>query len=412
MSPLRAEGAPAPSGSRHIAFFNIPATGHLTPTLGVVEELVRRGHRVTYAATEEYADLIASTGATVLPYTSSIDPQKIVPAGADDWLARVLEGNVREGAATAPVFEEYFRSRGELPDLLAYDISVQFLGGVLTRKWNRPGVKFYSVSPTNRSIPREAVGAAAYDRIESELVAFAGAHGVRDVSFDLLVDDPQALNVVSVPREFQYRGEEFDEDGFVFVGPCLRERERVVDPSSGWQPPASGLPVVLISLGTSFNAQPDFFRRCVAALASGGKWHTVLVTGPGVDAASLGPLPDDVEVHAWLPLQEVLAHTRVFVCHGGWGTVMQSLHAGTPMVVVPQVGETDQLAHQIGALNLGTVLSREEATVPALREAVASVDADAGLRESVARMREHVHAAGGASRAADALLNRLPARVG
>ncbi|MFJ2741706.1 nucleotide disphospho-sugar-binding domain-containing protein [Streptomyces sp. NPDC087440] len=271
-------------------------------------------------------------------------------------------------------------------------------------------MKFYSVSPTNRSLPKEAVGAAAYERIESELLAFAGAHGVHDVSFDLLVDDPRALNVVSVPREFQYRGEEFDEDGFVFVGPCLREHERTVDPA-GWRPPASGLPVVLISLGTSFNAQPDFFRRCVAALASGGRWHVVLVTGPGVDAASLGPLPDNVEVHAWLPLQSVLAHTRVFVCHGGWGTVMQSLYAGTPMVVVPQVGETDQLAHQLGALNLGAVLSREEATVPALREAVAAVDADRELRDAVARMREHVLAAGGAERAADALLGRLPVRA-
>ncbi|NGO45084.1 macrolide family glycosyltransferase [Streptomyces ureilyticus] len=384
---------------RHFAFFNIPATGHLVPTLGVVEELVRRGHRVTYAATEAYADLIASTGATVLPYTSSIDPQTIVPAGAEDWLARVLLGNVREGAATAPVFEEYFR--GDLPDLLAYDISVQFLGGVLARKWNRPGVKFYSVSPTNRSIPREAVG-AAYDRIEAELRDFASAHGVADVSFDELVDDPRALNLVSVPRAFQYQQETFEEDRFAFVGPCLREG----DLAGGWEPPASGRPVVLISLGTSFNAQPEFFRMCVEAFA-GLPWHTVLVTGPGVDRAALGPLPEHVEVHAWLPLQAVLAHTRVFVCHGGWGTVMQSLYAGTPMVVVPQVGETDQLAHQISELNLGRVVSRDSVTAAVLRDAVAGVDGDRAVRASVARMREQVRGAGGAGRAADVMLGHL-----
>ncbi|MEU1280324.1 macrolide family glycosyltransferase [Streptomyces sp. NPDC005805] len=385
---------------RHFAFFNIPATGHLVPTLGVVEELVRRGHRVTYAATEAYADLVASTGATVLPYTSSIDPQTIVPAGAEDWLARVLLGNVREGAATAPVFEEHFR--GDLPDLLAYDISVQFLGGVLTRRWDRPGVKFYSVSPTNRSIPREAVGAEAYDRIESELGEFAAAHGVTGVSFDELVDDPRALNLVSVPRAFQYAQETFEEDRFAFVGPCLREG----DLSGGWEPPASGRPVVLISLGTSFNAQPEFFRMCVEAFA-GLPWHTVLVTGPGVDRSALGPLPEHVEVHEWLPLQAVLAHTSVFVCHGGWGTVMQSLYAGTPMVVVPQVGETDQLAHQLTELDLGRVLSRDEVTAALLRETVLTVAADAGVRESVAAMRKHVHDAGGASRAADEILAHL-----
>ncbi|MFE7128053.1 macrolide family glycosyltransferase [Streptomyces sp. NPDC057617] len=388
--------------SRHIAFFNIPATGHLTPTLGVVEELVRRGHRVTYAATAEYAELIASTGATVLPYTSSIDPQKIVPAGAEDWLARVLLGNVREGVATAPVIESYFGD--DLPDLLAYDISVQFLGGILTRKWGRPGVKFYSVSPTNRSIPREAVGAQAYDQIERELREFGARHGVGDVSFDELVDDPATLGVVSVPREFQYQQETFDER-FAFVGPCLRER----DLQARWEPPASGRPVVLISLGTSFNAQPEFFRTCVEAFA-GMPWHTVLITGPGVDRAALGPLPDHVEVHDWLPLQGVLAHTKVFVCHGGWGTVMQSLYAGVPMVVVPQVGETDQLAHQITSLNLGAVLSRDEVTASLIRDTVTAVDGDQEIRDGVGRMRKHVRDAGGAARAADEMLAHLERR--
>jgi MGT family glycosyltransferase len=32
----------------HLAFISIPAAGHVNPTLAVVAELVRRGHRVTY----------------------------------------------------------------------------------------------------------------------------------------------------------------------------------------------------------------------------------------------------------------------------------------------------------------------------------------------------------------------------
>lgn len=383
---------------RHIAFFNIPATGHITPTLGVVEELVRRGHRVTYAMTDAYADLVRSAGATVLPYVSSIDPQTIVPAGADDWLARVLTGNLREGVATAPVVEEYFS--GDLPDVLAYDISMQFLGGVLTRKWNRPGVKFYSVSPTNRSIPREAVG-PAYDRIVSELTEFAATHGVVDTGFDEFVDDPYAMNLVSVPRAFQHRREAFDDDRFAFVGPCLRRG----DLAGEWHPPGDSAPVVVISLGTSFNVQYDFFRTALQAVTEKG-WHTVLITGPGVDREALGPLPSRVEVHDWLPLQAVLPHARVFVCHGGWGTVMHSLHAGVPMVVVPQVGETDELCRQLTGLDLGRVLPREEVTAERLWDAVTDVDRDLGVRTAVARMRTEVLAAGGAAAAADVILRQ------
>jgi UDP:flavonoid glycosyltransferase YjiC (YdhE family) len=35
---------------QHIAFVSIPSIGHVYPTLAVAAELVRRGHRVTYAS--------------------------------------------------------------------------------------------------------------------------------------------------------------------------------------------------------------------------------------------------------------------------------------------------------------------------------------------------------------------------
>jgi MGT family glycosyltransferase len=380
---------------RHFAFFNVPAMGHLTPTLGVVEELVRRGHRVTYAATKEYADLVAETGATVLPYDSLIDPQRIVPPGAPDWLARVLFGSVRESAAIAPVAAKHFAD--DVPDLLAYDISVQFLGGVLGRAWNRPGVKFYSVSPTNRHIPREYVG-DAYDDINAELQAFAAEYGVTGVSFDEFVADAKALNIVSVPRAFQFQGDTFD-DQFAFVGPCLRD----ADFRGDWQPPANGNPVVLISLGTSFNEQPAFFTMCAEAFAD-QPWNVVMALGPGVDPEAIGPLPPNVETHGWIAMQAVLKHTDVFVCQGGCGTVMQSLFAGTPMVVVPQVGETDQLADQLKELNLGEVIHRDAATGENIRDAVLRLYGDETVQRSIRDMRKQVHDAGGAWRAADEIL--------
>ena len=42
----------------HFAFICLPAAGHVNPTLPVVAELVRRGHRVTYATSERYAKAV------------------------------------------------------------------------------------------------------------------------------------------------------------------------------------------------------------------------------------------------------------------------------------------------------------------------------------------------------------------
>ena len=244
---------------RHFAFFNIPASGHLIPTLGVVEELVRRGHRVSYAATPEFADTIASTGATVVPHTSTLDPRTIAPTGAEDWLARVLLGAVQEAIATAPVFERHFAN--DPPDLVAYDISMQFLGRVLARKWQLPSVQFYPVLASHQYFSdAETEGEGTFGEFLRELKRLAGLHDLAGIPLSTLMSDDAALKIVTMPREFQTEAETFGDD-YKFVGITLRES----DLQGTWRPPPSGDPVVLISLGTTFNKQLGFFRMCAEA---------------------------------------------------------------------------------------------------------------------------------------------------
>ena len=47
----------------HFAFICLPAAGHVNPTMPVVAELVRRGHRVTYATSAKYVAAVESAGA-------------------------------------------------------------------------------------------------------------------------------------------------------------------------------------------------------------------------------------------------------------------------------------------------------------------------------------------------------------
>ena len=49
-----------------IVAFNVPATGHVDPSLPLVAELVRRGHQVSYFLTEKYRPQVEATGATYL----------------------------------------------------------------------------------------------------------------------------------------------------------------------------------------------------------------------------------------------------------------------------------------------------------------------------------------------------------
>ena len=49
-------------------FFNIPATGHINPSLNVVRELIQRGEQVVYVDAEETRALIESSGARFVSY--------------------------------------------------------------------------------------------------------------------------------------------------------------------------------------------------------------------------------------------------------------------------------------------------------------------------------------------------------
>ena len=54
-----------------ILFFNVPAYGHVNPTLPVVTELVRRGHQLVYYDADTFERTIQATGAEFRAYPDS-----------------------------------------------------------------------------------------------------------------------------------------------------------------------------------------------------------------------------------------------------------------------------------------------------------------------------------------------------
>ncbi|CAM5374149.1 hypothetical protein STENM327S_04822 [Streptomyces tendae] len=57
-----------------VAFLNIGMHGHVDPTLPVVSELVKRGHKVTYHIWPSFRAAIENTGAEVRLYSGGAPP--------------------------------------------------------------------------------------------------------------------------------------------------------------------------------------------------------------------------------------------------------------------------------------------------------------------------------------------------
>lgn len=58
-----------------ILFINVPYAGHVNPTLGILEQLVKNGHEVGYINSPEFKEKIESKGAKFIPYINY--PEKL-----------------------------------------------------------------------------------------------------------------------------------------------------------------------------------------------------------------------------------------------------------------------------------------------------------------------------------------------
>ncbi|WP_055557770.1 OleI family self-immunity macrolide glycosyltransferase [Streptomyces sp. NBRC 110028] len=404
---------------RHISFFNIPGHGHVNPSLGIVQELVARGHRVSYAITEEFAAQVKAAGATPVVYDSILpkesNPEESWPEDQESAMGLFLDEAVR----VLPQLEDAYAD--DRPDLIVYDIA-SWPAPVLGRKWDIP---FVQLSPTfvayegfeedvpavqdptadrgeETAAPAQTgdaeEGAEAEDglvRFFTRLSAFLQEHGVDTPATEFLIAPNRCI--VALPRTFQIKGDTVG-DNYTFVGPTYGDRSH----QGTWEGPGDGRPVLLIALGSAFTDHLDFYRTCLAAV-DGLDWHVVLSVGRFVDPADLGEVPPNVEVHQWVPQLDILTKASAFITHAGMGSTMEALSNAVPTVAVPQIAEQTMNAERIVELGLGRHIPRDEVTAEKLREAVLAVASDPGVAERLAAVRQEIREAGGARAAADIL---------
>jgi len=214
-------------------FVNIPARGHIHPTLPVVADLVALGESVTYCLPAEDEALIRPTGAAFRAVGNAL-PEARDRRGGSMSLAELPALAIRGATRTLP---ELLAVAAEVePDYVVYD-AYSAAGKFLARLLGLPAAATYATYAFNlaslqsgafgRLSDRTSVqaGLPGFDEAVAELVARFDL--APPTLFDLLLD-AEPLNIAFLPRRFQPAGESFDE-GWVFVGQIGRAscRERV-----------------------------------------------------------------------------------------------------------------------------------------------------------------------------------------
>lgn len=376
-----------------------PDPGHIMPMLEVIHELVSRGHRVTVANEPAVAHLATVTGGEFVPVVREL------PAAGGEWAEDALsainvflDGNMR----ALPQLKAFYDD--DPADVYLYDTG-SYVGRLLAESQGKPCAH---LSPTIVSRNHDADGeeqhtpSAREAEYEARFAKWLAENGA--TTTDVGEFTGTAPRLVSLcAKVLQPGADDFDPARAAFVGPCLGGREAQGD----WARPDGVEKVLLVSFGSSFTDQPEFYRQCLAAFGDLPGWHVVLVIGLKVDQADLGPLPANVEVHPWVPQLAVLEKADAFVTHAGTGGCAEALYHAVPMVAVPQGADHFSNTEQLVELGVARHVDAAEATADALREAVTALVADPEVPARLARLREEVRSAGGAAQAADLIEGML-----
>jgi MGT family glycosyltransferase len=391
-----------------VLFLAVPSHGHVNPTLGLAAELVRRGERVTYFASEPFRERVEATGATFKAYSQDLDMFKGPPAPGER--SAMLDVFARGAESIADVFVQ---TRYHRFHYLVHSAPFPFAKPI-ARLLELPAVASHAVfaglqpfferdKPSTH--PMLAPNPARDGAMQAAAAQITRRFGV-DVSTDFRdwIFNPGDLNLVYTSRLFA--GDlPYADDSFEFVGPPIHERAETTDfPLER----LAGKRVLYISLGTVFGSRSlALYEAFFAAFA---RWDGVVVMSAyGVDTTAWRA-PANFIVRPYVPQGEILKHATAAITHAGMNSISDLLAAEVPFVCLPMGADQPALASRARELGATIVLDHASATAEQLADAIDRVTTEPAFRAGIHEIAESFRAAGGYPKAVDAVFALKQAR--
>ena len=380
-----------------IVFFCIPAHGHTNPTLGVVRELISRGHQVFYYSYNMMREKIEATGATFVScdeydQEQRLDAKDAVRVGKD--LAFSTQILVDTTLALDDTVCEHMRELN--PDCIVADsmavwgkavalkLGIPFVSSTTTFAFNQ-----YSAKIMKQSLRQMFGMMFSMTKINKNIKRLQEkGYPVKSV-LDIIQNDNNTDTIVYTSPEFQPCSETFS-DKYVFVGPSIRPIENIFEKKSD--------KLIYISMGTVINDSTEFYKKCIEALAN-KKYQVIMSVGNLINIEDLGAVPYNITISRFVDQIAVLSQADVFLTHCGMNSVNESLYYKVPLVMYPQTSEQDGVATRVEQLGAGIRLKYVNAK--SITETIENVLHTKSYYEQAAKISEGFHKCTGVKGAAD-----------
>ncbi|MBX3220099.1 MAG: glycosyltransferase family 1 protein [Labilithrix sp.] len=230
----------------------------------------------------------------------------------------------------------------------------RFLVAVLKRMFR------FGLEPVNAS--RRSLGMPALREVFDQFHALQRSLVLTSAAYDFV---PPAL-----PYDVRYVGAQLDDPAWVA-------------PYAPPWPDDDTAPLVLVSLGSTFQNQGPTLRRIVEALGQLPVRALVTLGEQSYDDG-LAP-PTNVVVVGSAPHAAVLPRASAVIAHGGHGTVMKALSHGVPLVCIPFGRDQKDNGARVEVAGAGLSVS-PKASSRRIREALRRVLEEAQFRQGARRM--------------------------
>ena len=417
-----------------VLFMPESAYGPTNNCIGIGNELLRRGHRVVFAAEASWAGRLAPLGFVEDLVDLAPPPPPDAPAqdAGQFWkdfirdtapefrkptieqLATFLQPTWQALIDGARYCEPQLRAilARQAPDVIVEDNVVAFPallthGAPFVRivSCNPLEVKGPGVAPAYSGLPAAdrsgwAGFRAEYDRTHRAMwsdfdawVREQGAPGLPDLEF---IPTSEHLNLYVYPAELDYTAERPLDPTWLRLESSVRRTDApfTLPPEIADRPAGSAL--IYLSLGSLGSADVALMRRLVEVL--GASPHRFIVSkGPQHGEYTLAPNMWGAE---FLPQTSIIPLVDLVITHGGNNTTTEAMHFGKPMILLPLFWDQYDNAQRVDEQGFGVRLATYAFTDDELHGAIARLLADAPLRARMAAIGERIRAQDGVAGAA------------
>ena len=372
-----------------VFLMTLPEKGHLNPMIGVAQQLCTLGVELAFYAPSDCSLQLNAAGlpATICPPLetnyrwpdehctrgAAFAERSQDPAWLRRWIHRLLLDTVDgEVLGLRALLREY------KPDVVVVD-PMYYAAIIAAQCEDLPwaGVS----SSLNPVTPRDWQSALVetIDGLASERMQLFERYGACP-SFRICDAISPWLNIVFTTDA--YASEQRTEASTYCVGPTAPSGVRGDEVEMPWHAIDETLPLIYMSLGSQNFSHLALFSCVVDALSdvlASGSVQLVLALHDLLDSDFARSLPPGVIALAYAPQLALIKRAALVISHGGANTVMETLHQGIPLLLLPLLNDQHLQAKFLERSGAGIALDPATMTKSTCRQAIETLlapDAD------------------------------------